>query len=108
MTSTFLTKKDCVGCVPSSSGASEAPPSAQTSLTHKESRVGVELMRSLVWISGERPPVLGISKGRDGLGKEGAEASAQCGGVCSGIRILRVLVRGTTPLSPRAERALGL
>lgn len=60
-------------------------------------------MRSLAWISGERPPVLGISKGRGGLGKEGAEASAQCGGVCSGIRILRVLVRGATPLS-RGQR----
>lgn len=31
-------------------------------------------------MSGECPPILGISKGRDGLGKEGAEASAQCVG----------------------------
>lgn len=43
MTSTFPTKKDCVGYVPSSSGASEAPASAQTSLTREESRVGVDV-----------------------------------------------------------------
>lgn len=76
MTSTSPTKKICVGSVPSSSRACEAPASV-LAFQREASRVDMELVRdfSQVWISGEHPPILRISKGRE-WGPGGAEGSA--------------------------------
>lgn len=68
----------------------------------EESRVDVELVRdfSQVWRSGQHPPALKISKGRE-WGWGGAEGSVEEGGYSGYCSYNR-----SHTFTPRAERAL--